>query len=245
MRILCSTQRTQEWFEARCGKVTGSNAWKVMNKLKEHANYREIIIAETLSAEPVRNYVSPYMDEGSENEPLARAAYEQLLDVEVRQTGFLLHPTIDRFGSSPDGLLPRGCVEFKCPAQNTHVGYMTHRKIPSKYYDQMQSEIVCAEADWCDFVSYCPLMAPPFDLYRVRVVRDDKRIAEIEAAVLEFLEEVAQEIKQMAAMLGGETPGRKLKNQLRQAVQEAAGDPEDFTGEGYAFLDRNELERVP
>lgn len=232
MRIVCTTQNTPEWFDARCGKVTGSNVCLVMSRLKvnrgdrkkgdssaERERYKRIVIAETLSGVPVRNYVSPWMDEGRDNEPIARTAYEQLFDCEVQQTGFILHPNIDRFGSSPDGILPGGCVEFKCPAQNTHIEYMTRQIIPPEYIDQMQSEMACAEAEWCDFVSYCPVMRPPFDLYRVRVPRDNKRIAEIEYAVVEFLDEVAKEITQMAEMLQGKAPKRTFDSQAEASLE--------------------------
>lgn len=237
-RVLCTTQLTTEWFDARCGKVTGSNVSLVMKRMKvnrgdkkkgdssaERDRYKDIIISEMLSGKPVKNYVSPWMDEGRENEPLARAVYEHRMDCEVYQTGFVLHPSMDRFGASPDGILPEGCVEFKCPAQNNHIAYARREIIPPEYIDQMQSEIVCAEAEWCDFVSYCPDMKAPFDMYRVRVYRDDKRIAEIEDAVKKFLEEIAGDIQRTAERLGTtqlpskHAPESKLNRQLRESME--------------------------
>ena len=247
MRILCSTQLTNEWFEARCGKVTGSNVWKVMKRMKvnrgekkvgdsseEREKYKDVIIGEILSGLPNRNFVSQWMDEGRENEPLARTAYEQLFDCEIKQTGFVLHPNLDRFGASPDGVLPGGCVEFKCPASNTHSEYMRRKVIPPDYIDQMQAEIVCAEADWCDFVSYCPNMKPPFDLYRVRVGRDNKRIAEIEYAVIEFMDEVLKDIERTADMLQGKS---EFKRQLKQSVMPERTEEEEYLSAVQAVED--------
>lgn len=73
----------------------------------------------------------------------------------------------DDFGSTPDGLIIddngkiiTGC-EIKCPDKSTHWDYMrnikdgqTLKEHESKYYWQIQSHILCADADYWWFASF-------------------------------------------------------------------------------------------
>jgi hypothetical protein len=59
----------------------------------------------------------------------------------------------------------------------------------------MQWQMACVERQWCDFVSFDPRMPLHLQLFVQRVERDDKLIQEIEAAVTEFLSEVAQDVE--------------------------------------------------
>jgi hypothetical protein len=114
MRVVTQQQRTGEWLKARCGCVTASNVAAVLSKFKrettkgetaERRNYRQRVIVETLTGISQDTYVTPAMAAGSDYEPFAKAAYEVSRDVEIKEVGFILHPTIARCGASPDGLI--------------------------------------------------------------------------------------------------------------------------------------------
>lgn len=252
-RILCRTQNTNEWFVARCGRVTGSAAWRAVKMLTRKSgekvkgessatrdNYKDEIISEILTGVTPNHCVTPYMDEGRENEPWARSWYEHESGMEVERTGFILHPTMDRYGSSPDGITPRGCIEIKCPAPKTHWKYRKGLVIPPEYYDQMQSEIVCAEADYCDFISFCPYYPPELRGYIKRVHRDEKRIAELEAGISVFLEEIAQEILRC----GVAVPDAAETMRTAAEIPPQSFDPSNLNGPEWSFLDSN-LAGVP
>ena len=54
-----------------------------------------------------------------------------------------------------------------------------------------------AERQWNDFVSYCEEMPESLQTHIVRVKRDDKIIAELEAGVSKFLAEVRLTVKEI------------------------------------------------
>lgn len=229
MRIICDTQDTAEWFMARCGNVTASAVKRARKKnvkgpLKgvtsaDRENYKIELATEILTGKNVEHWVSPAMDQGKEREPMARAEYEFLMGVDVERTGFVLHPEIDRFGASPDGLIgDDGCLEIKCPLPWTHLRYIQEGVVPEEYVDQVQAQIVCCEREWADFISFCPEMPTDLRMFRVRVPRDEKRIAEIEADVQEFLREVAQYLQALPSNLPAKGNKSKFVQQLEDSI---------------------------
>lgn len=71
--------------------------------------------------------------------------------------------------------------------------------IDDKYFKQMQFQMACTGRQWCDFVSYDPRLPIEMQLHVRRVERDDAAIAEIEAAIGEFLAEVDAEVADLTA----------------------------------------------
>lgn len=189
-------QGSPEWFAARCGKVTASRIGDLLTRTKtgwgaSRANYMAELLVERLTGQKASGFQSAAMAWGIEQEPLARDAYAFRLDVDVEQVGFVDHPTIAMAGASPDGLVgATGLVEIKCPSSATHIDTLLAGTVPNGYVDQMQFQMACTGRDWCDFVSFDPRLPESMRLWEQRVFRDDKRIAEIEAAVREFLAEL-------------------------------------------------------
>jgi hypothetical protein len=62
--------------------------------------------------------------------------------------------------------------------------------IADKYVVQMLWQMRCCERSWCDFASYSPAFPESMQLFIQRVERDDKRIAELETEVVDFLGEL-------------------------------------------------------
>jgi putative phage-type endonuclease len=190
-------QGSVEWLEARRGFVGASAINDVMSTTKSggeaatRRNLRARIIAERLTGVCEESYTNTAMQWGIDNEPIARAMYEIKAGVDVEQVGFILHPTIKMTGASPDGLIGiDGLIEIKCPNTATHIDYLLGGVVPAQYHNQMLWQMECTCRNWCEFVSFDPRMPQELQLFVRRFERDDKRIAELQAGVIDFLEEV-------------------------------------------------------
>lgn len=197
-------QGSDEWRRERCGRITASRIVDVMAKLKSgqpaatRKTYLSEIVAERLSGEPQDNgYTNAAMQWGIDTEPLARDAYEAKTLTPVEQVGMIRHPDMDFAGASPDGVVGKGLVEIKCPKTSTHIDTLLSQKIDRKYLLQMQWQMACTGAKWCDFVSYDNRLPEPHDLWIKRVERDEKQIKEIESELRKFNEEVETIIKKL------------------------------------------------
>ncbi len=199
-------QRTEEWFQARLGKVTASRISDVIAKTKtgvstSRQNYLIQLVSERLTGKKGDSYVNQAMLDGIEREDAARSLYMLNKDVDVTEVGFFDHPVIKNSGASPDGAVHAeiegkyaGLIEIKCPIETTHTNTLMSKSVPSKYISQMQWQLACTGAKWVDFVSYNPNFPEELQLFVARVDRDNAYIAELEAEVIKFLDEVDQTI---------------------------------------------------
>lgn len=193
--MLDIVQGSPEWFALRCGKVTASRVADIVAKTKTGAstsrtNYAAELIAERLTGVANEGFTSSAMQWGTDQEPIARIAYEFMNDVDVEQVAFVIHPRIEDSGASPDGLVGSdGLVEIKCPNTATHIETLTKAVIPAKYITQMMWQMACTGRQWCDFVSFDPRLPESMQLFVKRVPRDEAVIAELEAEVKTFISE--------------------------------------------------------
>ena len=199
-------QRTEEWFAARCGKVTASRVADIIAKTKTGAsasreNYLAQLVCERLTGKPAESYSNAAMSWGTEQEEFARAAYEARMDILVTEVGFVDHPWIVMSGASPDGLASEGMVEIKCPNTATMIETLLSQKVPGKYITQMQFQMACTGRKWCDYVSFDPRMPAKAQMFVRRVDRDDEYIAEIEAEIVKFLAEVESQVQKLNAII--------------------------------------------
>lgn len=192
-------QQSSDWFAARLGCVTASRVKDVMASGRGGApsatrkNYMMQLLCERLTGRREDGFTSAAMQRGTDLEPVARSAYEINKDVMTVETGLILHPRIERFGASPDGLVgDRGMLEIKCPNTATHVATLQSGRHDPQYEWQMFAQLACAERDWVDFVSFDDRMPSELQYACFRFERDEKRIREMESAVREFLEELAE-----------------------------------------------------
>ena len=196
-----SIQGTPEWLAERAGKVTASMVSAVLAK-PETAGYRDYqaqLVAEILTGKSQgSDYTNAAMQFGTEMEPLARSAYEAETGFSVDEVGFCQHPTIDRAGASPDGLVGNsGLVEIKCPKVATHLAYLIAGVVPVGYKNQMMWQMACSGRDWCDFASFRPDLPEHLQLFVIRFKRDPARILELETAVVAFLDSVDKMLSQL------------------------------------------------
>lgn len=189
-------QGSPEWLALRCGKATASRIADLMARTKSgwgagRANYLAQLVAERLTNTVADGFTNAAMQWGTTMEPDARAAYEFYSGVTVALADFVPHSEIVMSGASPDGYVGAdGLVEIKCPNTATHIETLRGRDIPGKYQLQIQWQLACTGRQWCDFVSFDPRMPEEMRLFVRRAVRDDAKIAEIRAAVTDFLAEV-------------------------------------------------------
>ena len=117
--IYTAEQGSDEWLAARRGVVTGSRFKDARERKRDGSmtdkcmGYAMDIARERAGGMAPQVYVNAAMRQGTEQEPLARAAYAERMVVEVEQTGFW---TTDdsMFGASPDGLVGTdGLIEIK------------------------------------------------------------------------------------------------------------------------------------
>lgn len=190
-------QGSPEWLSARAGRLTGSRAGDMLATIKTgeaaaRRDYRVQLVTERLTGRPQEDgFVSADMKWGTEQEPLARMAYEAATGIIVRETGFLALNE-HMAGCSLDGDVDKftGIVEFKCPKSATHIQYLTDGGLPAKYKPQVTHNLWVSGAQWCDFVSFDPRLPENLQMMIVRVNRADVDLAAYEAKALEFLREV-------------------------------------------------------
>jgi putative phage-type endonuclease len=199
-------QGSPEWFAARLGKVTASRVADIVARTKtgvsaSRANYRAQLVCERLTGLPQESFKSPAMDWGTQTEPDARAAYEFETGRKVETIGFVGHPGFRWAGASPDGLVGEdGLIEIKCPLTATHIETLLGKAVPGRYICQMQWQLACTGRQWCDFVSYDPRLPGHLQLGVYRLERDPQHIADLEAAVGSFLDEVQAVIDQLEGL---------------------------------------------
>jgi putative phage-type endonuclease len=186
-------QGTEEWKLARLGKVTASrvSAARAKKGTATRADYIADIITERLTGSPIESYTNAYMEWGTANEPLARAAYEIKTGIWVEQVAIVNHPTIPNFAASPDGLVwTDGLLEIKCPKTSTHLNWMMKGEPPSEHKHQMLAQLACTGREWVDFVSFDPRLPEHLQLFVVRFQPERKDIEDLEKDVMTFLAEV-------------------------------------------------------
>ena len=196
-------QRTDEWFAARLGKVTASRVADVIAKTAKgysasRDNYMAQLVCERLTGKPTEGFSNAAMEWGTAQEPNARAAYSAKTGELVEEVGFIQHPTIGNAGASPDGVVGAGLVEIKCPYNTAvHLEYVLEGKPPEKYVTQMQWQMACTKAEWCEFVSYDPRLPEHLQLLVVRIPRDTGHIQMLEDEVKTFLMELEAKLAKL------------------------------------------------
>jgi putative phage-type endonuclease len=197
MKVLDCLQGSEEWLQARVGKVSASRMADLCAKTKSgystsRANYCAELVAERLTGKPAEKFKNAAMEWGSAQEADARRMYCFLNDCTVQQVGLVLHPTLEHACASPDGLVGEdGLLEIKAPMTATHISTLLGGEIDGKYLKQMAWQMNLTGRAWCDFVSFDPRLCPEMQLFIKRVHRDDRLIAELESEVRSFLDEVA------------------------------------------------------
>jgi hypothetical protein len=121
----------------------------------------------------------------------------------VDECGLVIHPRLDRSGASPDGLVGAdGCSKSSAPRVHVHLEYLLSGQPPKAYVPQMAWQCACTERKWVDFVSYCPAMPEDLRLFIVRYTPSATYLDELERAVIAFLADMDDMLKQINQLRG-------------------------------------------
>ncbi len=206
-RVDCA-QGSPEWLAARAGIATASCFSDILAKGRgndeavSRRNLRSKLVVERLTGCAVASFTSAAMQQGTEREPLARAAYESKTGHFVDEVGLLLHDALEA-GASPDGLIgDDGGLEIKCPELPAHLEYVRLDQgcPPAKYMPQIQGCMWITGRQWWDFVSFNPDFPAKLQLVVRRVKRDERYILGLELAVGLFMDEVRAEEAEVRAL---------------------------------------------
>lgn len=194
-------QLTDEWFEARLGKATASHFEDIVGVGKNGAplagrkNYKMQLVLERVTGLTPDRFQTGAMGWGTDTEDLAAMAYALETGNGVTKAGFIEHPELAA-GASPDRLVGEdGGLEIKCLNSANHFEVLKAQAVPIKHMAQIQGNLWITGRKWWDFASFDPDMPEKAQLFIKRVLRDEEYIANLEAAVRQFLAEVAADVE--------------------------------------------------
>jgi exodeoxyribonuclease (lambda-induced) len=180
-------QRSAEWFQMRKGRITSSEIYKIMGKGDFSETAKTYLLEKVCElyggvTEPATGAALSW---GTDLEPVAIEHYEKLANVKVEKAPFI--PVGEHYGGSPDGLIPTdGIIEVKCPFKSAN--HFKHgmintaekfKKIAPNYYWQCISNMVCAEARWCDFISYDPRVQEEYRMFIFRLHLTEEELTNV------------------------------------------------------------------
>ena len=197
-------QGSSAWLSARCGHLTASRMADAMAILKsgkpsEARNKLMIeILAERMTGDAMPHYVNDAMRWGAETELLAKEAYQTASGNLLDACGFILHPSIEHFGASPDAFLDADAVvEFKCPTTTTHIGWLLAGVVPEQHKPQILAQLACTERAHAIFVSFDPRMPAARQLFIKEWTPTLAEIEAVETAAREFLADLDRMFAQL------------------------------------------------
>jgi exodeoxyribonuclease (lambda-induced) len=191
--VYTDPQGADAWLEARRGVITGSRCRDARDKLKSgqpskaSTLYAMDTARERCGGRVLPTYANAAMRMGTEQEPLARAAYETETGRVAIEAGFI---TTDdgRFGVSVDGLVDtHGMVEIKTMVSSDTLFTAVVQRDLSAYIDQINMALWLLGRKWCDLILWAPdLEAIGRHITIIRIDRDDNAIDALESDLLAF-----------------------------------------------------------
>lgn len=203
MQFLDIKQGSDEWIAARVGSLGASRISEATARTKtgfgaSRANLLAELLVERITGKPTEKFITSAMQQGTEREPEARAAYCFMRDVDVQEVGLVRHPTIKGTHASPDGLVGSdGLIEIKAPQAAAHLDILLTGAIPSRYMQQMAWQMAVCDRSFCDFVSYNPDFPEHLRLFVKRVERSPTQEALLTEDVISFLSELDEKLARL------------------------------------------------
>tara|TARA_R100001129_G_scaffold114327_1_gene78997 strand:- start:902 stop:1552 length:651 start_codon:yes stop_codon:yes gene_type:complete len=205
-------QGSAEWFAERLGIPTGSKSGLLIGKGRsaEFTNtaitYQTQLVCERLTGLMAESIDNKYTQHGHANEPLARQLFDFHNDdgFVVEECGFIRHPEIDNFGSSPDGLIDGGCIEIKCPytVANHILTIESGQVLNADYGWQIQSHMAVTGTDFCKYISFHPDVPTELQLCVIHVTRDDEMQDKLADRIPRFNEQIDERVQEIRSKVG-------------------------------------------
>lgn len=203
MKIVNIDQNSEEWFEFRRGKISGSKLKDLIAKRggKKKGFYQ--LIADRL--EELADYEDP-RERGHRLEDEGLAEFEQQYGLEVNKNCGVWQSDINpNLIVSPDGGIEIdgeyvAAVEMKCLGGASHVQAVLENKVPGDYWEQaVQYFVINEKLETLYFTFYHPLI-PSVKLHVIELKRAemDEYAKELETFELEQLAEVDKIVERLA-----------------------------------------------
>lgn len=160
--ILNENQRSEAWFRARTGRVSGSNvSGAIGDSPFSTPEETALTICGLKKVE-----LNDAMKYGIEHEIDAIRWYRQTTNYNVRDVGFMIPDWDTTLGASPDSLVEDdGLLEIKCPKK------MYKRDIFLSHYQQIQTQLIISGRQWCDYLVFC-IPENSFSIKRINIDYD-------------------------------------------------------------------------
>jgi hypothetical protein len=206
--IVPGEQRTPAWYQARCGRLTGSVAHHVTARGKHGEAFGRRDLRYKLALERIigvpepDDYQSFDMRRGQELEPAAIAAYEAATGRTVEKTGFISHNELP-IGCSLDGHHGgfQTLLEVKCCKPALQVQRWHNRvEFIAEHWAQCAHNLWATDAASVELVSFSPHLPPNLRLLRVTVTRRNARLEEYISAAERFLADVERTVQEVQAL---------------------------------------------
>lgn len=205
-------QGSEAWLAVRKGCITGSRFRDCRDKLKGGQPSKACIAyamdtaRERIGGCAPAKFQNAAMRTGTEQEPLARMAYERRTGNLVEEVGFFT--TEDGlFGLSPDGLIDDdGVLEIKTMVSSDTLFTAVADGDLSAYMDQCLGYLWLLGRQWVDLV----LWVPDLDYMAIhRITRDENAIEALESDLLAFAELVRKYEAKLRAALAANAPNAR------------------------------------
>jgi len=185
-----------EWLQMRVGKIGGSSVGKIMANFGKSfgdpaQKYAVDIALERITGKGQESgFMNDHMLRGIEQEPIARALYEQEYFVNVLNGGFF---DAGNVGVSLDGLVDQyGAIEIKSVIPSTHCKCVSRNSYDPSYKWQLYLNLKISEREWIDYVSFCSEFPINKRLFVFRIIKNCKEtednFAKIDTRLAEFEE---------------------------------------------------------
>ncbi|ADU99404.1 lambda exonuclease family protein [Alicycliphilus denitrificans] len=205
-------QGSEAWLAVRKGCITGSRFRDCRDKLKGGQPSKACIAyamdtaRERIGGCAPAKFQNAAMRTGTEQEPLARMAYESRTGNLVEEVGFFT--TEDGlYGLSPDGLIDDdGVLEIKTMVSSDTLFTAVADGDLSAYMDQCLGYLWLLGRQWVDLV----LWVPDLNYMAIhRITRDENAIEALEADLLAFAELVRKYEAKLRAALAANAPNAR------------------------------------
>jgi putative phage-type endonuclease len=152
-----ASQRTEEWFKMRLGRITASVAGACLGLHPYMSRAKAWRIIKGIEPETTNAHI----ERGLVKEAPAGRLYSALHDVSIEPVGFVVHPRLPWLGASPDAIVgPLGLLEIKCPVK-------LPEEVPSYHRVQCMVQMACTGRAWVDYFAWNGK-----DIFEVRIARD-------------------------------------------------------------------------
>lgn len=169
-------QNSDQWLQMRVGKIGGSSIGKIMANFGKSFGDPAKKLAVKKALEQITgksqedSYTNEHMQRGHEQEPIARALYEETYFCDVTNGGFYEDGDI---GVSPDGIVGNGLIEIKSVISTTHFETVRKNTYDSAYKWQLFFNLKVSGLDWIDYVSFCATFPRDKRLFKSRIKKEE------------------------------------------------------------------------